>query len=425
VPPVCPSCSTALDPTHAPVARIRGAKVVTYCSVACADAPPATVASSSENSLSAGPSPASGTAKIAKPSSEEVEVESGPVPTPLPPDSHVRAPMQPEVSRGMSASLRKRVLLASGAIMAGGMAIAVVQSVSPSSPSSASAEHMEAGIDSTRAKVVVPEADPTAEASTAAEEEKPPSADALRALSIEELETQLKDGSPRFKRLAGMALARIKHPGAVATLAELLTTETSDLSRIDIAYGLALAGDASGREYLVRELDSRRRDVRIDASRRLVQLGDDAGRKALHQMLGVRTHRLGAASVLALLGDEKGLQILRETFESPKSSDENRMRAAVGLGFAGDPLAQEHLLEILGEGKYVVDAAGALATLGDRAAVPALHRQLLLTALRVGAAESLVSMKEEVDVTPLASALIKGNTEGRIAAAEAILVLDQ
>jgi hypothetical protein len=425
VPPVCPSCSIALDPTHAPVARIRGARVVTYCSVACADAP--ALASPADAKLG-NDTPESESAVVAKTSEATKADDSGQVPTPLPPDGAESAPLHTLEPLRISASRRKRVLLASGAIMVGGMAIAVVQSISPSSPSSVSAGEIEAGTP--QANVVVPAADPNRMAATssenvAAEEEKPPSADELRALAIAELEGQLAEGSPRFKRLSGMALARIKHAGAIATLSELLTTETSDLSRIDIAYGLALAGDASGREYLVGELDSRRRDVRIDASRRLVQLGDDAGRKALHQMLGVRTHRLGAASVLALLGDEKGLQVLRETFESPKSSDENRMRSAVGLGFAGDPLAREHLLEILGEGKYVVDAAGALATLGDRAAVPALERQLLLTALRVGAAESLLSIKEDVDVTPLASALLKGNAEGRIAAAEAILVLGQ
>ena len=140
-----------------------------------------------------------------------------------------------------------------------------------------------------------------ADAIPAARVDAPPSPAELRVLSIAELERQLDEGAPRYRRLAGMALARLQHAGAMATLAELLKSETSDLSRIDIAYGLALAGDASGREYLVGELESRRRDVRIDAARRLVQLNDDAGRKALHQMLGVRSHRLGAASVLALL----------------------------------------------------------------------------------------------------------------------------
>ncbi|MCP4443733.1 MAG: hypothetical protein GY811_00110 [Myxococcales bacterium] len=327
-------------------------------------------------------------------------------------------------SQGISASIRKRVLLASGAIMAGGIAIAVVHSLSSSPSSNERAGHAEAGIAIPNAQFN-PKLAPTKVALPEPRAEEPPTAAELRALSITELERQLEEGSPRFKRLAGMALAREKHVGALAILGELLKSETSDLSRIDIAYGMALAGDASGRDYLVGELDSRRRDVRMDASRRLVQLGDDSGRKALHQMLGVRTHRLGAASVLAILGDEKGIDILRQTYEKASSSDENRMRAAVGLGLAGDDSARALLLEILSEGKYVVDAAGALATLGDKAAVPALKRQLMLTAMRVGAAESLHSMKIEVDIADLASALVKSNTEGRIAAAEAILVLGQ
>ncbi len=317
----------------------------------------------------------------------------------------------------LSASLRKRVLWISAAIMLGGMAIAVILSFSPSTPSSVSAGHLE----STPAPPTIP-AEPTAEASATS---APATSQDLRALSIAELEHHLEGDSPRFQRLSGMALSRISHPGAKKTLLALLKTEKSDLSRIDIAYGLALAGEESGRSYLVNELASKRRDVRIDAARRLVQLGDDSGRKALHQMLGVRTHRLGAASVLALLADEKGLEVLRATFKDPKSSDENRMRAAVGLGWAGESVAKAHLLKILEEGKFVVDAAGALATLGDPAAVPALERQLELTALRVGAAENLRTMKVDVDTKALASALAKSNAEGRIAAAEAILVLDK
>jgi len=303
--------------------------------------------------------------------------------------------------------------------MAGGMAIAVIQSVSPSTPHSVSAE----ALDSSMVAPSEPTpADPVEEA--ASEETKTSSDPALlRTLAIGELETQLKEGTPRYRRLAGMALARLEHPGAIAALTELMASETSDLSRIDIAYGLALAKDVSGRPYLVSELKSKRRDVRIDAARRLVQLGDDAGRNALTQMLGVRSHRLGAASVLALLGDEQGMEVLRETFEGAKTSDENRMRSAVGLGLAGNPLAQEYLLKILQDGNYVVDAAGALATLRDKAAIPALERQLSLTALRVEAAERLRAMQVDVDMEPIASALVKSNTEGRISAAEAILVL--
>ncbi len=386
------------------MARIRGAKVVTYCSARCADTPIA----SGKVTTRRTPAPPEHSDLTPVPKAHvshapRIEIDLTPAPTPVKPR--------------LSASLRKRVLWISAAIMLGGMAIAAILSFSPSTPSSVSAGHLEPPSSPS----TIP-AKATAEASTTA---VPTTSKDLRTRSIEELEHHLAGDSPRFQRLAGMALARISHPGATKTLLALLQNEKSDLSRIDIAYGLALANEQSGRTYLVAELASKRRDVRIDAARRLVQLGDDSGRKALHQMLGVRTHRLGAASVLALLEDDKGLEVLRATFKDPKSSDENRMRAAVGLGWAGEVVARAHLLEILREGKFVVDAAGALATLGDAAAVPALERQLELTALRVGAAENLRTMKVDVDTTSLASALAKSNAEGRIAAAEAILVLGQ
>jgi HEAT repeat protein len=246
---------------------------------------------------------------------------------------------------------------------------------------------------------------------------------ALRLAAVEELEDQLAHGSPRSQRLAGIALARIAHKQALALLHDILKTENSDLSRIDIAYGLALGKQDEGRSYLVAELKNKRRDVRIDAARRLVQLGDDAGRNTLVQMLGIKSHRLGAATELAQLQDERGVEALRETFEDASSSEENKMRAAVGLGRAGDKIASDYLKKILSEGRYVVDAAGALAVLGEEEARPALMRQLELTSMRVRAAGSLKSMGEEIDLAPLAAALKTGSTDGRIGAAEAILLL--
>ena len=245
----------------------------------------------------------------------------------------------------------------------------------------------------------------------------------IRAAAVSELEKQLDSGTPRFQRVAGLALARVAHPAALERLSVLLKSEDSDLARIDIAFGLARAGDMLGREYLKSELASRRRDVRIDAGRRLAQLHDDAGRKALRQMLKVRTHKLGAAAVLALLGDEEGLAVLHQTLAAASSSDENRMRAAVGLGLSGDDSVKESLLTILQDSRYVVDAAGALAVLGDSNAVPALMRQLELTSMRVSAAESLALMNHDVDLQGLASSLLTSNELGRTAAAEAILIL--
>jgi HEAT repeat protein len=313
-----------------------------------------------------------------------------------------------------------------GAIMLGGMAIAVVQAVSPSSPSRATASEERGERDS---------GEPRSTASATKEEQadapSPLSPQLLRANAVNALRDLLKSNSRRLVRLSAMALARVNDPEALAQLVELFELEESTLSKVDIAFAQARAGVQVGREYLVAQLSASRRDVRIDAARRLVELGDDSGRKALSQMLSVRSHKLGAAALLARLGDEKGIEVLAETLSNASASEENKMRAAVALGRAGGAegesdsakQARELLLKILSDGRYVVDAAGALARLGDERAIPALERQLQLTSMRVSAAESLAGLQAKISLEPLAAALLEENDEGRVTAAEAILIL--
>ena len=453
---VCPSCNSALDPAHAPIARVRAARVVAYCSAKCADAGDTSavgvdVVRETEEGEGKKNKETLSSVQKTKAVAAAAKAADKPALESKRPDSSadsgtqgIRREEMPDVvpvsespdsvntgTRRMSASLRKRVLWASGVIMFGSMGIAALQTLSPGSPSSVSASQSPKR-EPIQGDVALSTATPMQVASDSISAEKPTKKDTatdslsdsqLRAAAIVELATQLEEGTPRFQRVAGLALARISHPQALEALARLLKTEDSDLARIDIAYGLARGGDALGRAYLVSELGSKRRDVRIDAGRRLAQLKDNAGTKALTNMLKVRSHRLGAASVLALLGDEAGLGILRETLSSPKSSEENRMRAAVGLGLSGEASVKGDLIAILEGERFVVDAAGALAVLGEASAVPALKRQLELSSMCVSAAESLASMQVEVDLRGLASVLLTSNELGRTAAAEAILIL--
>lgn len=370
--------------------------MVTYCSTACA--------SSDETGAVKAPAETKPNAETkAKPAVKKVEPKVAPEP-----------PSRPKPR--FSGRTRKIVMLSSGVMMLTGMVIAVMQGVSTPSTSAPPTQPIPVPAPTP----LVQDAPPSAVAP-----EQPVKLDPakLRVAAIAELEAGLESDATRVQRISGIALARVKHGGATKVLLELLKSEDSDLSRVDIAYGLATAGEAAGREYLVKELSSKRRDVRIDAARRLVQLKDAAGRQALRAMLGIRSHKLGAAAELALLGDENGLGVLHDISADSGASKESKMRAAVALGRAGDASAREALLAVLNEGRYVVDAAGALAVLGDEAAVPALTRQLELTGMRVSAAEGLRLMKHEVDFTSLASALTGANADGKIAAAEAILIL--
>src|SRR5690606_33841615 len=88
-----------------------------------------------------------------------------------------------------------------------------------------------------------------------------------------ELTRLLGSPSPRIRRLAAAALARTGDAAALDGLSRDLATEQSALAQIQIAYALARAGRAEGREHLLEGVSHKRRDVRIDAAGALVELG--------------------------------------------------------------------------------------------------------------------------------------------------------
>lgn len=383
--PVCPACQSSLDPTHAPVARVRNARVVTYCSSACADA-----------------------------------AEAGDVSPPvlLLDDADLELDTDTELPRRGRRGGRRLVLALASAIMVGGMAMAIIQAVSPTAPGPAQASRATPPPPEPPPPVVEKEEEPDAEDEPALPPER------LREAAIEALRGYLDSTSPRLRRLAAVALSRTGDDAALRLLRKLLGSEDSALLRVEIAFALARAGVSEGREHLVGALESQRRDVRLDAARSLVELGDDSGRRMLSQMTSIRTHRLGAAGLLARLGDAAGTKILEDELRSRSGSEESRMRAAVALGRAGDESVRERLRSILDDRRYNVGAADALAILGDEAAIPALTRQLGLTAMRVPAASALRRLEHaEVDLAPLAVALTRGDDAGKVSAAEAVLIL--
>ncbi|MBT8496371.1 MAG: hypothetical protein KJO07_25215, partial [Deltaproteobacteria bacterium] len=309
---------------------------------------------------------------------------------------------------------RKRrglVVAGAAAIFCGGMAIAIIEAVSPSAPREASAAAERAPAPAaatveTPAEVVV---------------EKPSLAQ-LRARAYEVLAAHLQSPSRRVRRIAALALARVDDQRATDVLQALLGSETSELRKIEIALALAESGDDQARQVLRDGLRSKRRDARLDAATALARLGDDTGRRYLRAMLSIRTHKLGAAAVLAELDDERGLDVLRKAL-GKRSSPAARMRAAVALGRAGQADAHEVLGEILADGRYQVGAAEALARLGDRRSVPTLVRQLGHSSVRVEAALALRELGVEVELEPLAAALRSGDEVAAVSAAEAVLIL--
>ncbi len=440
---VCPSCGTDIDPARAPVARIRDGHVLTFCSTSCADdkavvRPEATPIRAEETATSkawydkAEEAVANEAAKDVDDLWDDDSDSAAAAPPPKLLDSankrgytwdesaHESAAAKDEPDKlAPAASVRagkrlgkRHVLMIAGAILVGGMIIAIIEAVSPSTPSDAGA--------TTDARSAAAEPEP-APAPQVPPEDAPLDENKLAAAAVGELRKMMQSESPRIVRDASLALSREHDAKAMEVLLAGLDTEPSPHARLKIAYALARAGNERGIAELKKALSDKRRDVRMDAARSLTKLGDDSGRKALRAMLRIRTHKIGAAGVLAMLGDEQGLKLLRDTLAKDKAP-EAKMRAAVYLGAAGQQEVRGKLHEILENGDRV-GAAAALAVLGDRSAIDTLTEQLAITAMRVDAAVSLRRLGADVELELLAVALLESDEISRVSAAEAILIL--
>jgi len=433
----CPHCNIPLDPTHAPIARIRGSKIVTFCSSECADAD----GRGEEPFDRAGTAPAA-TAAVIDETPEPVEVVEAKVePAPSAP---VAAPdVEPVVAAASTVEeislvdgplvqatrspsrqkKRRQIIAVLSIIFLGGMAIAIIEAVSPSKPSTADAKGEKVDAQSTPT-TPAQVAKPQAKASDDAGAEKARKIDpkVLYDNALTELRKLLASPSPRVRREAAMALARIKDPAALKVLRKALHGEPSRLVQIKVAYVLARAGDIDGRAELVNALKEKKRlDVRLDAAKMLVQLGEKTGREQLWGMMSFSSFRLGAAALLARIGDKKGTGVLKKALKHRWRT--NRMRAAVALGLAGDKSVQDKLRKIVKDQRYRVRAAHALAALKDDSAAPELVAQLDMPSLRVAAALSLRRLGHKVKLEPVAAGLYKSNDVFKIKAAEAIMIL--
>lgn len=104
----CPTCGKDVDPLRAPAARVIAGKIVAYCSAACADQLPRAAAAISLSPTRSAPRRAATPAPTVE---AEIEVE-------------VAAPPR----------RRRLVLLLTAGIVIGGMAVAIIQATSPSTP---------------------------------------------------------------------------------------------------------------------------------------------------------------------------------------------------------------------------------------------------------------------------------------------------
>jgi hypothetical protein len=266
---------------------------------------------------------------------------------------------------------------------------------------------------------------------------RPPLLDAQAAAGLArgKLDDHLHDTSQRVQHLAATALARTADPAALAVIAGELglapaaakPLETSDLAKLDLAYALTRGGDKRGAEWLAAGLRSPRGDVRDEAARLLVLLGDARGVPHLLDLLQIPQRRLGAAEQLVHLAEPHALKVLDQLRADPKTSADDRARATIALGIAGRADAAPALRALLADLHESAFAAAALAELHDPAARPVLAAQLASPALRVRAARALRRLVPDLDPAPLLPALVDVVNTGRdtdqVQASEAILLL--
>jgi HEAT repeat protein len=417
----CPTCGNPLDPLRAPVAKVIGGKIVTFCSPGCAAgqsqkmAVPAAAAAAAEAPRRAKSFTGGGSTAPEKKLPPALIVDDEP--------DEDESPRVPDLRRGRN----RRILWMTAALLAGGAAIVVIQAVSPSSPGPVSAERDGDGAGNGTAGRDVPvEAPPDG---PAALDVRDP--DAVRGFATAELAAMVAAAPagrvPRITREAARALSRTGDKAALDVLARALAGEDSEITQVEVAYALARGGDARGAKALVAVLKSDRRDVRADAARALVQLGDERGVPVLENLLGVSQFRLGAAEALAPLGVPRALQVLEGVRKDARASREDQLRATVALGRAGRAEVAADLRAVLGDRQFNVGAAEALARLRDPAAAPVLGEQLAVPSLQVGAALGLRRLDPELDPAPYLPGLVatmnSGKDTAKVSAAEAILVL--
>lgn len=430
----CPTCGKPVDPLRAPAVSVRDGKVVGFCSKECAAA--------AESKPVAVPDPDKliPTKTIKRPRTEpphpppktppkgvpvtSKDLDSGPIieiirekSKPARPSTDDDGAIQiadtgsiddyvsPGGSRTWLVVLLVLVVLAGGGIAAA-YYLGVFGRDAKSQPAPAPKQVV---APPPPADAAVPEVTPAG------------AVDQARAV----LEKNLESDSPRVRRVAASALARTGDAGAVNALYAALGKETSDIAKLEIAYAIARGGDKRGGDTLVAALTNPRRDVRLEAARRLALLGDKRATAVLTEYLDVSQLRLGAAEQLAYLADKKGLEALDAVRTDPKANHDEQVRATIALAHAGRTDVVPELEKLLPD----AFAAAALAELHDqnRQVRELLVQQLSRPTRRADAARALRRLDPGLDprplLPPLLATLASAKDTEQVEAAEAILLL--
>ena len=359
----CPACGAPVDPARAPVARVRASRILTFCSTGCAEREGEGAPKSGESAVGGGP-------------------------------ERARA---------------RRPLRWAGGVLVGAGVVIVAVAIGDARGGRGD------GADGAPA--------PGRAENPTGEEAAVPVGGFIAARTEAVLREASEGASPSLAPIAAAALARVGDERALALLRDHLERAADPLPRVAWATALARAGDESGHRALEDALAGDDPDVAISAGFALARLGADPPRAPLVRLLDANDHRMSAAVVLARLGDERGVRALRAGKRRRGASEEERWRAAVELALAGEGATGSQAGA--GEGPAPVDLLWVRAARGDDTAVAELNAALRSPYRRVDAAEALADLGAEVELEPLVRALVTERGAARIAAAEAVLILEK
>lgn len=154
----------------------------------------------------------------------------------------------------------------------------------------------------------------------------------------------LNDPDPRLRQMAVAGLGEFGGEGALLPLLTMLS-DPDEQVRWAAAAALHRLDEISDAEILLTALNTDSPWVQQAIMQALVRLSQPEVAEALHRVAteeGDLGSRLTAAQCLAILGDSRGIGMIRRTFNAPNV--ETRRLAAIALCKTGDPQPVEFLL---------------------------------------------------------------------------------
>lgn len=236
------------------------------------------------------------------------------------------------------------------------------------------------------------------------------------------LQKTLETSSPQMQEKAALSLARAKNDKAIAYLADALPRASTDTKRMEIAYALARAGDKRGLDALLAATKVQSRDTRLDAGKKLAQLGEKSAIAPLSPFIDTRFE---VAKVLATLGEPRAIKELEKIRKEGKGDD--KTRATIALVAANKPEYVAEVQALLTDRSFRHDASIALAERKHVAARPILVENFHAQSTQPEVARALRLVEPDADLTPQILEIEKGLASEKdleqIKAADVLLML--